>query len=682
MRGRGGVDAAGVGRVLSTGVSMGLTLLIRLWYTFRIESNNKKKQDKQKAMASPASAKKQIVESIKDKTNILVTVSNNPSVDELAAALGLTIFLNKLGDKHATAVVSGQIPSAIDFLDPGKTFEASADSLRDFIISLDKEKADHLRYKVDGDVVKIFITPYRTTITSDDLEFSQGDYNVELVLAINVANSDELDTALTAHGRILHDATVATITAGGAKSGLGTIDWRDTEASSVSEMVAGIIQELKTAKAAVDEQIATSLLTGIVAATERFSNNLTSSRVMTVAAELMAAGANQQLIATKLQQPEEETTDTGESSDETSAERADGTVSLEEGSAAKLSVAKNKEAKTEEPKADSADGGMKISHAREGGLDDVARQVMEESQEDAARAAEAQLGKLVEAAPATPASAEVMPEVPPIAADIAEDLKKATEEAAISASIPATQPTVQADEMSTPTIGGTLNATTEQAAEDKRREIERDRNRTILSHGKPMAEQTPSYLETPMNAAMSQEQQEPSVTDIFATPPNQPMATPVVEPVSPEFTAPVVEPISSEPTLPPIASEPALEPIDNQPVAPVSAESTIDQLQQSAMADVNAALEAQPAPAPLANADLNAAIQMDSPQVTPTMADLEAQSSGLPPMPDFSSLPPLPPAPTGVDTSGLPQLPPAPLTEQPAPQPDFNPSQFQIPPQQ
>ena len=89
-------------------------------------------------MATPASSKKQIIESIKDKKNILVTVSNNPSVDELAAALGLTIFLNKL-DKHATAIASGNIPSALDFLDPGKTFEATADSLRDFIIALDKE---------------------------------------------------------------------------------------------------------------------------------------------------------------------------------------------------------------------------------------------------------------------------------------------------------------------------------------------------------------------------------------------------------------------------------------------------------------------------------------------------------------------------------------------------------------
>ena len=64
-----------------------------------------------------ASVKQQIVDKLKDSSNILVTVNSNPSVDELSAALGLTFLINKL-NKHATAVFSGAIPSAIEFLNP------------------------------------------------------------------------------------------------------------------------------------------------------------------------------------------------------------------------------------------------------------------------------------------------------------------------------------------------------------------------------------------------------------------------------------------------------------------------------------------------------------------------------------------------------------------------------------
>ena len=246
-------------------------------------------------------AKQQIVEGIKANSNILVTVNDSPSVDELSAALGLTLILNKL-EKRATSIFSGAIPPAITFLDPAKTFESTVDSLRDFIIALDKEKADHLRYKVDGDVVKIFITPYRTVLSDKDLDFSQGDYNVEMVIALNVATQDHLDKALSAHGRILHDAAVMTISSGSDPSSLGNVDWREAGASSLCEMLVSLSEALKDDRPILDEQVATALLTGIVSATDRFSNDRTSSRVMTMAAQLMAAGANQQLIAAKLQE--------------------------------------------------------------------------------------------------------------------------------------------------------------------------------------------------------------------------------------------------------------------------------------------------------------------------------------------------------------------------------------------
>ncbi|MEI7689932.1 MAG: hypothetical protein WCI79_03145 [Candidatus Saccharibacteria bacterium] len=250
---------------------------------------------------APAKIKQQIVDKIKGSANILITVSRDPSVDDLSAALGLTAMLNKIG-KHATAIFSGAIPPAITFLEPDKTFENTIDSLRDFIIALDKEKADHLRYKVDGDVVKIFITPYRTTITSNDLEFSQGDYNVELVLALGVENQEHLDMALAAHGQILHDVTVATFSAGDKSSQLGAMDWHEDSASCLSEMVTSLSDALKTDAPLLDKQISTALLTGIVSATDRFSNIKTSSAIMALAAQLMAAGADQQLIAAKLQE--------------------------------------------------------------------------------------------------------------------------------------------------------------------------------------------------------------------------------------------------------------------------------------------------------------------------------------------------------------------------------------------
>lgn len=248
-----------------------------------------------------AAAKTQIVERVKQANNILVTVSNNPSVDQLASCIGLTLLLNRMG-KHATAVFSGAVPSTIEFLQPEKTLETNTDSLRDFIISLDKSKADKLRYKVEDKVVRIFITPYKTSLSQKDLVFSEGDFNVEVVMALGIHDRSQIDAAITAHGRILHDATVISVNAGTGKApDVGQINWQEATASSLSEMLVSISEAF--GPGLIDNQMATAFLTGIVAETERFSNPKTSPKVMTISAQLMAAGANQQLIVSKLEPP-------------------------------------------------------------------------------------------------------------------------------------------------------------------------------------------------------------------------------------------------------------------------------------------------------------------------------------------------------------------------------------------
>jgi nanoRNase/pAp phosphatase (c-di-AMP/oligoRNAs hydrolase) len=243
-------------------------------------------------------AKAQAIARIKEATNVLVTVSASPSVDQLSAAIGLTLLLNKLG-KHGTAVFSGDVPSTLEFLQPEKTLETTTDSLRDFIISLDKSKADKLRYKVEEKVVKIFITPYRTSLSQDDLEFSQGDFNVDTIITLGVEQREDLDQAVLSQARILHDATIISVS-NKTESSLGSINWYEPTSSSLCEMLVILGDALKAEF--LDPQMATAFLTGIVAETERFSNDKTSPRAMTVSGRLMTAGANQQLIATKLEE--------------------------------------------------------------------------------------------------------------------------------------------------------------------------------------------------------------------------------------------------------------------------------------------------------------------------------------------------------------------------------------------
>lgn len=580
--------------------------------------------------------KQQIVEKLKDNSSILVTVNANPSVDELSAMLGLTLLLNKM-NKHATAIFSGEVPPAIEFLEPEKTLESTVDSLRDFIIALDKEKADHLRYKVVDDVVKIFITPYRTTISEKDLDFSQGDYNVEMVIAIGVRDSRDIDRALEAHGQILEDAVVVTLSCGDTVGSLGSIDWHESRASSYCEMAMNLVEAIKSEKDLVDEQIATAFLTGLVAATERFSNNKTSSRVMTIAAQLMGRGANQQLIATKLSQASEAVaTDSGETPPETPKQesgrsrkknRADKPGKNDKSNTNGGGEAGDKSAEppSQPPEGGDApssvdDGGaLRISHQPTGTLEEVEAVVRADQQAQAAEAAESQL----------------------------EDAQKAREteqqqQAAARAEAQLIQQTDQAKKdappLEEPDYGGTLNATTEQASRDARRALEEDKNHKLLSHDTGL--ENTGYLVTPPPDRQS--------------PLNSTMA---------ELAGPPLE----QPSAPDSLTMPTARVSDIAPSDPGMTLADLDNKHREARSDIEAALRESDS-------------QMQQP---PVLAAAPAEASAgvpplppLPPMPDFSTLPPLPPS---MATPPVAPEPSAPLEPAPDPNVKKDPSQFHIP---
>lgn len=518
--------------------------------------------------------KQRVVDKIKSATNILITVSKDPTVDELSAALGLTALLDKL-DKHATAIFSGIIPPAINFLNPDAVFENNADSLRDFIIALDKDKADHLRYKLDGDVVKIFITPYRTSINEDDLEFSQGDYNVELVLALGVASQEHLDAALVANGQIMDDATIITVNSSGNSSQLGSLDWRDESASCLCEMVAGLADALKSGKPLLDRQIATALLTGVVAATDRFSNSSTSSQVMNVAAQLMAAGADQQLIAAKLQEShaiQSLPTDTSSS-----------TAS----------------AVTPEPSEARDDGSLVISH------NDIPKQPAVNGEQGA------KINRQASPAAAKPTPLAIKPE-------------KVENEPIIEERITENKEEKPAEE---PLLGGTLNATTDQAAEESKQALENDKNKTILSHSYIAGSDQPNAINGNVSAT------EATAGDSEAFNGSMPSSTLPPNATAPSITLPMPPPVPDFSKMPQ----------NGRTVNPPIPQTPVVNMPQS-----NPGVSTLPPENPIAN---------------------QPVSSGIP------NTPPMPNLPNSIPEPGVSTLPPEPVASN-------DPGQFRIPGQQ
>lgn len=244
----------------------------------------------------------EIIKALDKSNNVLITLRQQPTVDEVTAAMAMFDILEKY-QKYPTAIFSGDLPPDVEFLGAGDLFQKDTDNLRDFIIYLDKSKADRLRYKVDGDYIKVFITPYRTQITQNDIMFEQGDYNIDTVITIGAVKRDDLDIAISEKIQVLHDATVIAINDGPEKSDFATINWENLDGSGACEIMTKIGAAFANGKDKpyLDEVIATVLLTGLIVRTNQFTNEKVTPNTMALAGQLIQAGANQQLIVAQLQ---------------------------------------------------------------------------------------------------------------------------------------------------------------------------------------------------------------------------------------------------------------------------------------------------------------------------------------------------------------------------------------------
>lgn len=468
-----------------------------------------------------------VVERINDADSILVALSKDPSVDEMTAALGLALMLDKYG-KHVTAIYSGKTPNALEFLKPDETFEADTNSLQDFIIALEKEKADHLRYKIEGDFVKVYITPYKTTISESDLEFSRGEVNVDLVIAIDVIEIEDLDAALSQHGRIMHDASLVNIS-NAIPGRLGGVEWNNPQASSVSEMVVTLLEKMGQP---ITKEVATALLTGIISATDRFSNEKTTPDTMALSSKLMQLGADQQLIVAQMGSAEPKTEETEAPKEEVwNGEVAEG----------------DSEVASAAPSSETPAAGSVVEQPSEPGMLDIKHEDKVENSvpEAGGLTPEQQLEQMIKGDNVVSGGMSLGAST----GSIMDELKNATPEVPVNTMPEA--PAVEAPvtpAMNAPTIEESLVAavpTVPEAKEDAGAIYGTEADRTMMQDKTVVPlEERPKDYGAMMDEALAES--EPAMVNPAA------MAAPVA-PVTPEAPAASVEPVTPEAPMAPVA---------------------------------------------------------------------------------------------------------------------------------
>ncbi len=246
------------------------------------------------------SPKQQIVELVNKSKNILLITHVNPDGDALGSILALHEVLRVLG-KNPTAVCSDTHPKVLNFLPNIEKIKNDADVSKDFIISVNtlKGKISKLGYKnyPNENKLNIIITPDTgVNLTKDDISFNYSQLKFDLVFVLDAPSEERLGSFYINNPDLFYETPIINIDHHPTNSYFGKVNWVDLTATSTSEILVSLIESLGRGKNIFSPEVATALLTGIITDTGSFQHPNTTPKSFTVAAQLVAAGGNQQQI--------------------------------------------------------------------------------------------------------------------------------------------------------------------------------------------------------------------------------------------------------------------------------------------------------------------------------------------------------------------------------------------------
>lgn len=245
-------------------------------------------------MDKELTTKQQTSEAVRQAESVLIITGQHPSVDQVASTIALSAILRKFG-KKVTAVISDELPAGVKFL-PSHLIEKKLGGLRDFIMQVDLSRAevDKIKYTIEDGKLNVHVSPFAGGFDSKDVSFDYGDYHFDLVIVLGVASYSRIDKIYAQNAQVLSNVPLVNIDYHRSNEQYGAINLVEPAAASLSEILIALSESLQTGL--VDDQIATSMLTGIISATDRFTAAHTTPKALTVAAQMMAMGADQQQV--------------------------------------------------------------------------------------------------------------------------------------------------------------------------------------------------------------------------------------------------------------------------------------------------------------------------------------------------------------------------------------------------
>ncbi len=238
----------------------------------------------------------QIQRLISQSKHVLIALKKNPSADAISAGLACALFLERLN--HHVDVVSDHfvLPKKLSFLKKANRIHANMPHLQKFIINVDVTTMglQEFSYDVKEGMLKIFLTPHHGFFTDENIRTAQTGFRYDLIITLDTPDLESLGDMYHNNTELFYKVPVLNIDTSPANEHYGAVNVVDMTSSSTSETLAVLLKQVQAS--GLDTDIATALLTGMIAATQSFKTKNVKPQALTLASELVGIGADREFI--------------------------------------------------------------------------------------------------------------------------------------------------------------------------------------------------------------------------------------------------------------------------------------------------------------------------------------------------------------------------------------------------
>lgn len=229
---------------------------------------------------------------------VLLALPERFSEDHLAAALAVKLLLERAG-KHPAVATSGALPEYLKFLPGSGDVVPGIPDGESFVVTLDTSTRplDELSYEAKDGLLKVYLKAKSGMYAPSDVTFGrEGAFDT--VATFGCRSLEDLGGLFELRAPLFYDAVKVNFDNHPENTYFGALNLVDIKALSLCEIVLRLFEPSLDAPDGQD--VATCLLTGLIASSRSFKHPQTTPQLLLSASELVAAGGRQQDVVRAL----------------------------------------------------------------------------------------------------------------------------------------------------------------------------------------------------------------------------------------------------------------------------------------------------------------------------------------------------------------------------------------------